>query len=96
VQVDVEVPKDVDDGGVEGKPKPRVQEITEDDDLVVMRPRYSLPARGSAGPNHAVLHEGAHVVIVNLASAERVRLRGLLRDGIASPLRGNVCNLSAK
>jgi hypothetical protein len=86
VQVDVEVPKDVDDGGVEGKPKPRVQEIAEDDDLVVARPRYSLTARGLAGPYHAVLHEGAHVGIVNLASTERVRLRDLLRDGIASPL----------
>jgi hypothetical protein len=47
-----------------------------------------FPARGSAGPDHAVLHQGAHVGIVNLASAERVRLRDLLRDGIASPLRG--------
>jgi hypothetical protein len=96
VQVDVEVPKDVDNDGVEGKPKPRVQKIAEDDDLVIARPRYSLPSRGSAGPNHAVLHEGAHVGIVNLASAERVRLRDLLRDCIATPLRGHVCNLSAK
>jgi hypothetical protein len=31
-----------------------------------------------------------------LASAEHVRLRDLLRDCIASPLRGHVCNLSAK
>jgi hypothetical protein len=86
VQVDVEVPKDVDNGGVEGKPKPRVQQIAEDDDLVIMRLRYSFPARGSTGPDHAVLHQGAHVGIVNLASAERVRLWDLLRDGIASPL----------
>jgi hypothetical protein len=31
-----------------------------------------------------------------LASAERVRLRHLLRDGIASYLWGHVCDLSAK
>jgi hypothetical protein len=50
VQVDVEIPKDVDNGGVQGKPKPRVQQVAEDNDFVVARPRYSLPPRGSAGP----------------------------------------------
>jgi hypothetical protein len=93
VQVDVEIPKDVDDGGVQGKPKPRV---TEDDDLVVARPWYSFPSRGSAGPDHAVLHKGAHVGVIDLASAECICLLDLLRDSIASPLRRHVCNLSAE
>jgi hypothetical protein len=90
------IAKDLDDGRVEGKPKPRVQEIAEDDDLVITRPWYSLPARGSAGPNHMILREGAHVGTVNLASAEHVCLRDLLRDGIASSFWGHVCDLNAK
>jgi hypothetical protein len=85
VQVDVEVPKDVDDGGVQGKPKTRVQQVAEDDDLVVARSRYSLPARGSAGPDHAVLHQSADVGTVDLAPTERVGLRDLLAT--ASRLR---------
>jgi hypothetical protein len=96
VQVDVEVPKDVDDGGVEEKLKPRVQQIAEDDDLVITWPRYSFPARGSAGPDHVVLHERAHVSAVNLASAEGVRLRDLLSDSIASSFWGHGCGLNAK
>jgi hypothetical protein len=96
VQVDVEVPKDVDDSGVEGKPKPRVHQIAEDDDLVITWPRYNFPARGSVGPDHVVLHERAHVGAVNLASAEGVRLRDLLRDSITSSFWGHECGLNAK
>jgi hypothetical protein len=87
---DVEVPKDVDDDVVEGKPKPSVQEIAEDDDLVIVWPRYSLPARGSASPNHVVLNERAHVGTINLAPAEGVRLWDLLCDKIESSFWGNV------
>jgi hypothetical protein len=35
---------------VKGVLKPRVQEIAEDDDLIVARPRYGLPARARAVP----------------------------------------------
>jgi hypothetical protein len=96
VQVDVEVPEDVDDGGVQGKTKPRVQQVAEDDDFVVSRSWYSFPARGSAGPNHAVLHQGVHVGLVDLTPAECVRLRDLPSDSIASPLRCHICDLSVK
>jgi hypothetical protein len=55
MQVYVEVPEDVDDGWIKGEPKPGKQEITKDDNLVVTRLRHSLSARGSRGPDHAVL-----------------------------------------
>jgi hypothetical protein len=55
MQVYVEIPKDVDDGGMKGKLKPRKQEITEDDNLIIAGLRYGLSARGSRGPDHAVL-----------------------------------------
>jgi hypothetical protein len=74
VQVDVEIPENVDDGGVQRETKPRVQQIAEDDDFVVPRSRYSFPARGSAGPDHAVFHQRVHIGLVDLASAECVRL----------------------
>jgi hypothetical protein len=61
VQVYIVVPEDVDDGGVKGGPKPRKQEIPEDDNLIVARLRYGLPARGSHGPNHAVPLKRAHI-----------------------------------
>jgi hypothetical protein len=88
VQVYVEVPEDIDDGGVKGEPKPRKQEIPEDDDLIVARLRYGLPAWGSSGPNHAVLLKGAHVSSVDLASAEGVSLRDFLCNSVASSLWG--------
>jgi hypothetical protein len=81
---------------VKGESKPRVQEIAEDDDLIVARPWYGLPARGSSGPNHAVLHKRAHIGTVDLASAEGVRLRDLLCDSIAPSLWGHECDLKAK
>jgi hypothetical protein len=55
MQVYVEIPEDVDDGGMKGKPKPRKQEIAEDDNLIIAGLRYGLSARGSRGPDHAVL-----------------------------------------
>jgi hypothetical protein len=96
VQVYVEVPEDIDDGGVKGGPKPRKQEIPEDDDLIVVRLRYGLPARGSGGPNHAVLLKGAHIGPVDLASTKGVRLRDFLWDGIAPSFWGHGCDLKAK
>jgi hypothetical protein len=35
VQVDIEVLEDVDDGGVQREPKPRVQQVAKDDNFVV-------------------------------------------------------------
>jgi hypothetical protein len=55
MQVHVEVPEDVDNGRMKGEPKPRKQEIAKDDNLIVTRLRHSLSARGSRGPDHAVL-----------------------------------------
>jgi hypothetical protein len=83
VQVNVEVPEDIDDGGVKGEPKPRKQEIPEDDDLVVARLRYGLPTRGSGGPNHVVLVKRAHIDPVDLVAAKGVCLRDFLCDGVA-------------
>jgi hypothetical protein len=54
-QVYFEISEDVDDGGMKGKPKPRKQEIAEDDNLIIVGLRYGLLARGSRGPDHAVL-----------------------------------------
>jgi hypothetical protein len=96
VQVYVEVPEDIDDGEVKGEPKPRKQKIPEDDKLIVARLRYSLPARGSCGPNHAVLLKGAHIGSIDLASAEGVRLRDFLCDSITPLLWGHGCVLNAK
>jgi hypothetical protein len=81
---------------VKEEPKPRVQEIAEDDDLIVVRPRYGLSARGSSGPNHAVLLKRTHIGPVDLASAEGVRLRDLLCDNIALSIWGHGCDLNAK
>jgi hypothetical protein len=55
MEVYAEVPEDVDDGWMKGEPKARKQEIAKDDNLVVTRLRHSLSARGSRGPDHAVL-----------------------------------------
>jgi hypothetical protein len=55
MQVYVEIPEDVDDGGMKGKSKPRKQEIAKDDNLIITGLRHSLSARGSCGPDHAVL-----------------------------------------
>jgi hypothetical protein len=96
VQVDVEIPEVVDDGGVQRETKPRIQQIAEDDDFVVPRPQNSFPARGSVGPDHAVLHQRVHVGLVDLAPAKCVRLRNLPRDSIASPLQCQECYLSAE
>jgi hypothetical protein len=96
VQVYVEVAEDIDDGRVKGEPKPRKQEIPEDDDLIVARLRYGLPARGSRGPNHAVPLKGAHIGSVDLASAEGVHLRDFLCDNVAPSLWGHGCDLNAK
>jgi hypothetical protein len=54
VQVYVEIPEDVDDGGMKGEPKPRKQEIAEDNNLIITGLRYGLSARGSRGLDHAV------------------------------------------
>jgi hypothetical protein len=54
-QVYFEISEDVDNGGMKGKPKPRKQEIAEDDNLIIVGLRYGLLARGSRGPDHAVL-----------------------------------------
>jgi hypothetical protein len=96
VQVYVKVPEDIDDGGVKGEPKPRKQQIPEDDDLIVARLRYGLPAWGSRGPNHAVLLKGAHIGSIDLASAEGVRLQDFLCDSVAPSLWGHGCDLNAK
>jgi hypothetical protein len=96
VQVNVEVPKDIDDGGMKGEPKPRKQEIPEDDDLIVARLRYGLPARGSGGPDHAVLLKRAHIGPVDLAAAKGVCLRDFLCDGAAPSFWGHGCDLRAK
>jgi hypothetical protein len=50
VQVDVEVPEDVDDCGMQWEPKPHIQQVAKDDNFVVPWPRHSLTARGSADP----------------------------------------------
>jgi hypothetical protein len=55
MQVYVEIPEDVDDGGMKGKPKFRKQEITKDDNLIIAGFRYGLSARCSRGPDHVVL-----------------------------------------
>jgi hypothetical protein len=96
VQVYVEIQEDIDDGGVKGEPKPRKQEIPKDDDLIVARLRYGLPARGSSSPNHAVLLKETHIGPVDLASAEGVRLRDFLCDSVAPSLWGHGCDLNAK
>jgi hypothetical protein len=96
MQVYVEVPEDIDDGGVKGEPKPRKQQIPEDDNLIVARLRYGLPARGSCGPNHVVLLKGAHIGSIDLASAEGERLRDFLCDSFAPSLWGHGCDLNAK
>jgi hypothetical protein len=95
VQVYVEVLQDIDDGGVKGEPKPRKHEITEDDDLIVARLRYGLPAWGSSGPNHAVLLKGANIGSVDLASAEGVSLRDFFCNSVAPSLWGHGCDLKA-
>jgi hypothetical protein len=96
VQVYVEVLEDIDDDGVKREPKPRKQEIQEDDDLIVARLRYGLPARGSSGPNHAVLLKGAHIGSVDLSSTEGVRLQDFLCDSVAPSLWGHGCDLNAE
>jgi hypothetical protein len=96
VQVYVEVLEDTDDGGVKGEPKPRKQEVPEDDDLIVMRLRYGLPSRGTRGPNHVVPLKGAHIGSIDLASAEGVRLRDFLCDSVTPSLWGQGCDLNAK
>jgi hypothetical protein len=96
VQVYVEIPEDIDGGGMKGEPKSCVQEIAEDDNFVVARLRYSLPARGSSGPDHAVLLKRAHIGFVDLAPAEGVRLWDFLCDSVAPSLRGHGCALNAK
>jgi hypothetical protein len=55
MQVYVEILEDVDDGGMKGKPKSRKQEIAKDDNLIIAGLRHGLSARGSRGPDHAVL-----------------------------------------
>jgi hypothetical protein len=96
VQVNVEVPEDIDDGGVKGEPKPCKQEIPEDDDLIVARLRHGLPARGSGGPNHVVLLKRAHISPIDLAAAKGVCLRDFLGNGVAPSFWGHGCDLKAK
>jgi hypothetical protein len=96
VQVYIEVPKDIDDSAVKGELKPRKQKIPEDENFIVARLRYDLPARGSRSPNHAVPLKRAHIGSVDLASAEGVRLRDFLCDSFAPSLRGHGCALNAK
>jgi hypothetical protein len=55
MQLYVEIPEDVNDGGMTGKPKSCKQEIAEDDNLIIVGLRHDLSARGSRGPDHAVL-----------------------------------------
>jgi hypothetical protein len=88
MQVYVEIPKDVDDGGM-GKPKPRKQEIAKDDNLIIAGFRYGLSARCSRGPDHAVLLKRIHISSVDLASAEGVRLRDFLCGSVMPSLRGH-------
>jgi hypothetical protein len=96
MQVYVEVPKDIDDSRVKGEPKPRKQQILEDDDLIAARLRYGLSVRGSRGPNHAVLLKGTHIGSIDLASVEGVRLQDFLCDSVAPSLWGHRCDLNAK
>jgi hypothetical protein len=84
VQVDDEIPKDVDDGGVQGKPKPRVQQVAEDDDLVVARPRYSFRPGARPAPTMRFftsaptsvpsiwLRPNVYVFAISLATASRL------------------------
>jgi hypothetical protein len=96
VQVYIKVLEDIDDGVVKGEPKPRKQEIPEDDNLIVARLRYGLPARGSRGPNHVVPLKRAHIGSIDLASVEGVRLRDFLCNSVAPSLRGHGCALNVK
>jgi hypothetical protein len=85
VQVDIEIPKDVDGGGVQGKPKPRVQQVAEDDDLVVARPRYSFPPRARPASTmrfftreptsvlYIWLRPNVYVFWISFATASRLR-----------------------
>jgi hypothetical protein len=83
MQIYVELPEDVDDGWMKGKPKPSEQEIAKDDNFILAGLQHDFPTGSPRGTDHAVLLKSVHVDPVNQASGEGVRLRNLFHNSIA-------------
>jgi hypothetical protein len=89
MQIDVEIPEDVDNNWMKREPKPGEQQIPKDDNFVLMGLRHGLPTGIPRCPDHAVLLKGGYVTPVYQAPSEGVRLQNLLRDSIAPSLRSH-------
>jgi hypothetical protein len=89
MKVYVEVPEDVDNGWVKGKPKPSKQEIAKDDNFILVGFRHGFSTGSPRGTDHAVLLESVHISVVNQTSAEGIRLWNLFCNGTTPSLRGH-------
>jgi hypothetical protein len=89
MQIDVEIPEDIDNSGMKGKPKPDKQQIPKDDNLILLRPQHNLFSESPQCPNHPVLLQGCHIPLIYQAPSEGVRLWYFLRDGVTPPLQSH-------
>jgi hypothetical protein len=81
MKIYVKIPEDVDDGWMKGEPKSRKQDIAKDDNLIIAGLRHNLSAKGSRGPDHAVLsirlRPKVYVFGISFATASRLRFEAM-------------------